>query len=192
MKQWKLEKKVFKKLYNEKSEWNTLNHRLHPKVIVNFMDKLHEKHKIDTHGGTVSTSGGIIPRSKFPENLLRFWIWRNVKKISSNMIAILYCYSKINSVYDNLTDLWGLARSPKSPFHPTICTTSMRDPSPTVSSFESSLSLFSKLWYKQISDQQSATALLVNLSGTNFETHSAESRKREEMKKQDQILRNFR
>ena len=50
---------------------------------------------------------------------------------------------------DSSPDLWGLARPPESPFQPTPCTTPVRDPSPTLSSFESSLSLFSKLWAKK-------------------------------------------
>ena len=80
---------------------------------------------------------------------------------------------------DNLADLWGLARSPESPFEPTPCATPVRNPSPTVSPFESSASLFSKLWDKKISDQQSASTLLNNLSGVNFET-PLENRRPEE------------
>ena len=73
---------------------------------------------------------------------------------------------------DILADLWGLALSTElAPFQPTPFTyVPVRDPSPKVSSFESSPSLFSEFWDKQNSDQQSASALLDNLSGANFET----------------------
>ena len=80
---------------------------------------------------------------------------------------------------DNLADLWGLAQSPELPFQPTPGATPVRDPSPTVSPFESSPALFSKLWDKKISDQQSASTLLNNISGVNFET-PLENRRTEE------------
>ena len=60
---------VQQRRYNEKDEWNTLNHCLLPKIFVNFMAKLPEKSTTDTHGGGIFTSEGIIPPSKVPDNL---------------------------------------------------------------------------------------------------------------------------
>ena len=167
---------VQQKRYNEKDEWNTLNHCLLPRIFVNFMAKLPEKRPTDTHGGAIFTSGGIIPPSKVPDNLSSY----NIVDLPENLKNVFYKYDcdmvpfienqlGVVEACDSLADIWGLARSPESPFQPTPCTTPVRDPSPSVSSFESSPSLFSKLWEKQISDQRSASALLDNLSGTNFE-----------------------
>ena len=169
---------VQQKRYNEKGEWNILNHCLLPKIFVNFIAKLHEKPTTDTQGGTIFNSGGNIPPSKVPDNLTSNKILdlpENLKKkfYTYDCDMVLFFESQLGVVEacDILADLWGLALSTELvPFQPTPCTTPLRDPSPTVSSFESSLSLFSEFWDKQNSDQQSASALLDNLSGTNFET----------------------
>ena len=185
---------VQQKRYNEKYEWNTLNHCLLPKIFFNFMAKLPEKPTTDTHGGAIFTSGGIIPPSKVPDNLSSY----NILDLPENLKKVFYKYDcdmvpffenqlVVVEACDSLADLWGLARSPESPFQPTTCTTPVRDPSTTVSSFESSPSLFSNLWEKQVSDQQSASSLLDNLSGTNFE-RAVENRSNQKGENQHQNL----
>ena len=150
--------------YNEKGEWNTLNHCWLPKLFVNFMAKLPGKPKTDTHGGIIFTSGGIIPSSKVPDNLSSYKIFDLQKKLKKVFYKygcdiVQFYQNKLGVVEacDNLVDLLGLARSLESIFQPTPCTTPVIDLSPPVSSFESSQSLISKLWDKQISDQQSAS-----------------------------------
>ena len=177
---------VQQKRYNEKGEWNTINHCLLPKIFVNFMAKLPEKPTTDTHGDTNFTSGGILSPSKVRDILCSYNILdlrENVKKVfykyDCDMVPFFENQLDVVEACDNLADLWGLARSPESSFQPTPCATPVREPSPTVSPFESSPSLFSKLWDKKISDQQSASALLNNLSGVNFET-PLENRQTEE------------
>ena len=113
-----------------------------------------------THGGAIFTSGGIIP-SKVPDNLSSY----NIVDLPENLKKVFYKYDcdmvpffenqlGVVEACDSLADLWGLARSPESPSQPTPCTKPVIDPSPSVSSFESSPSLFSKLWEKQISEVQ--------------------------------------
>ena len=134
---------VQQKRYNEKGEWSTFNHCLLPKIFVNFMAKLPEKPTTDTQGGTIFTSGGITPRSKVPDQSSLFKVLdlpENLKKVFYNydcdMVPFFENQLGVVEACDNL------ARSPESPFLPTPSTTPVRDPSPTVSSVESSPSLF--------------------------------------------------
>ena len=177
---------VQQKRYNEKGEWITLNHCLLPKIFVSLMANLLEKPTTDTPGGANFTSGGILQPSKVQDSLCSYNILglpENVKKVfykyDCDMVPFFENQLGVVEACDNLADLWGLIRSPELPFQPTSRATPVRDPSPTVSPFESSPSLFSKLWDKKISDQQSASTLLNNISGVNFET-TLENRRTEE------------
>ena len=125
-------------------------------MICQLHGKLPKKPTTDTHGGTIFISAGIITPSNVPDNLSSYNIFdspENVKKVFYNydceMVTFFKNQLSLVEACVNLADLWGLARSPESLFKPTPCITPVRDPSLTLSSFESSQSFFSNLWEKK-------------------------------------------